>query len=157
LLLYSLVLGLSLGMVVLKPAPLAVLYVVLGLALLRALLEWSLRYRDLRRVLPIPRESPWITWPAVVVLLALPWTVDGWLPSREAMTWTLLGIGALAVTSTAGLVLTSFDLAHWDRTVEANTPPSVDERLGGENDEARRSKDAGTRRDIGAQGVRRSS
>lgn len=143
LLLYSLVLGISLGLVVIRPVPLAVVYAALGLALLRALVEWSLRYRDLRRVLPIPRESPWIMWPAVGILLALPWAMDGWEPSREAMTWTLLGAGALAVMSTAGLVLTSFDLASWERTAQASAPESDDERLEARDDEARGSEVAG--------------
>lgn len=116
LLLYSLTLGLSLGLVVLRAVPLLVLYAMLSVALLRTLIEWTMRYRDLREVLPIPRESPWIMWPAVVVMLILPWGVDGWEPSREAMTWTLVGCGALAVMSTAGLVLTSFDLVSWEST-----------------------------------------
>lgn len=114
-LLYTMVLGIALGLVVLEPLWLAVLYVLIGLTLLRALGEWTLRYRDLRKMLPIPRESPWIMWPAVVVTLALPWVLGGWEPGREAMTWTLFLAGGLALTGTAGLVLTSFDLAHWDQ------------------------------------------
>lgn len=116
LLLYSLVLGMSLGLVVLRAAPLLVLYAVLALALIKALVEWSKRYHDLRKVLPIPRESPWIMWPTVVVLLVLPVVLDGWELSRESMTWMLLGIGALAVVSTVGVLLTSFDLVNWEST-----------------------------------------
>lgn len=114
-LLYTLVLGISLGLVVLEPLWFAVLYALIGLALVRAMGEWTLRYRDLRRVLPIPRDSPWIMWPAVIITLALPWVLGGWDPGREAMTWTLFLAGGLALASTAGLVLTSFDLARWDR------------------------------------------
>lgn len=116
LLLYSLVLGMSLGLIVLRPVPLLVMYAVLGLALIRSLAEWSKRYHDLRTVLPIPRESPWILWPAVAVLLVLPFVLDGWELSRESTTWMLLGIGALAVMSTAGMVLTSFDLVSLEST-----------------------------------------
>lgn len=129
LLLYSLALGISVGLVVLPPVPLLVLYCVLGLALVRALVEWSLRYRNLRGVLPIPRESPWIMWPAVMALLALPLVLGGWEPSRESMTWTLLGAGALAVVSTAGMVLTSFDLASLEQTTRASPQASDDERI----------------------------
>jgi hypothetical protein len=132
LMLYSLVLGVALGLVVLPPVPLALVYVGLGVALLRALVEWTARHRDLRKTLPIPWESPWIIWPAVVILLVLPWVIDGWEPSREAMTWTLLGTGALAVTSTAGLVLTSFDLASWEGTLPSNRSEAVDQQDGGE-------------------------
>lgn len=120
LLLYSVVLGISLGLVVLRPVPLALLYAVLSLALLRTLVEWSMRYRDLRKVLPIPWESPWIMWPAVTVLLVVPWVAEGWEPTREAMAWTLLGTGALAMMSTAGLVLTSFDLANWEGSAQTS-------------------------------------
>jgi hypothetical protein len=123
LLLYSLVLGISLGVVVLRPVPLLVLNGLLGLALLKTLVEWSRCYRNLREVLPIPRESPGIMWPAVVLLLTLPWVMDGWDPGRESMTWTLLGSGVLAVVSTAGLVLTSFDLASWEGTAQRGREP----------------------------------
>lgn len=135
LLLYSLVLGVSLGLVVFHPLPLAVAFAVFGLAVLATLVEWTRRYRDLRLVLPIPRESPWLMWPAVVVLLGLPWVVDGWQLGRETMTWVLLGAGALAVTGTAGLVLTSFDLAGWEAA--AAPAPSEAKRVGGELDEGR--------------------
>lgn len=56
-------LGISLGLIVLRPVPLVLLYAALGLAMLRELLEWSLRYRELRKVLPIPWESPWTCGP----------------------------------------------------------------------------------------------
>ncbi|HEX6234781.1 MAG TPA: hypothetical protein VFZ63_16755 [Jiangellaceae bacterium] len=135
LLLYSLALGISLGLVVLPPVALLVLYVVLSLALVRALVEWSVRYRNLRGVLPIPRESPWIMWSAVIALLALPLVLGGWEPGRESMTWTLLGAGALAVVSTAGMVLTSFDLASLEETTRANPPASDDDGLAARRDE----------------------
>jgi hypothetical protein len=48
------------------------------------------------------------------------------------MMWTLLGTGALAVTSTAGLVLTSFDLASWEGTLPSNRSEAVDQQDGGE-------------------------
>lgn len=45
------------------------------------------------------------------------------------MTWTLLGAGALAVVSTAGMVLTSFDLASLEETTRESPPASDDERI----------------------------
>lgn len=118
-LLYSLVLGVALGLVVLEVFWFTVMYVLLGLALMRTLVSWTRRYRELRRVIPVPRESPWLMWPAVVGALVLPWAVGGWQPAREAMAWTLLLAGGLALASTAGLVLTSFDLARWEEAGQA--------------------------------------
>lgn len=153
LLLYSLVLGMSLALVVLRPLPLAFLYGTLGLAVLGGLVEWTRRYRDLRLVLPVPRESPWLMWPAVVLLLGFPWVLDGWQLGRETMTWMLLGVGSLAVMSTAGLVLTSFDLAGWEAAAAAG--PSDEERVGGGVDEDRGPEDGRAGRDLGAKSVRR--
>jgi hypothetical protein len=135
LMLYVIVLALSLGLVVLRPVWLGALYGVLAAALLAALVDWTLRYRDLRRVLPIPRSSPWITWPVMLAVLVLPWVVDGWEPSREAMTATALLAGAFGLMSTADLLLTSFDLASWEaaarRAVRPDTPPEPgDDRAG---------------------------
>jgi hypothetical protein len=113
-LLYTLVLAVALGLVVLEPVWFTVMYALLALALIRALVTWTARYRGLRQVLPIPRESPWLMWPAVVGALVLPWVLGGWEPQREAMAWTLLLAGGLALAGTAGLVLTSFDLARWE-------------------------------------------
>lgn len=115
LLLYALVLGISLGLVVLSPAWFALLYALLAAALVKTLIEWTLRYRSLRKIVPVPRDSPWITWPVVAFMLTLPWMLDGWNPSREAMVWTLFLAGGLAVWSTVSMLLTSFDLASWER------------------------------------------
>lgn len=115
LLLYSLVLGISLGLVVLSPVWFALLYALLAAALVKVLVEWTVRYRDLRKIVPVPRDSPWITWPVMAVTLALPWVLDGWNPRREAMVWTVFLAGGLAVWSTASMLLTSFDLASWER------------------------------------------
>jgi hypothetical protein len=128
LLLYAMVLGISLGLVVLRRPWLTALYLVLGVAILAALVEWTRCYRALRRVLPIPRASPWITWSAIAVTLAWPWAVDGWSPDREPMTTAVLFAGALALMSTADLLLRSFDLAGWERT--ARDPPAPDEMSG---------------------------
>jgi hypothetical protein len=115
LLLYALVLVVSLGLVVLRPGWLAVSFVLVGLPLLKAQVTWTLRYRDLRRVLAVPWESYWLSWAATSVALALPWALDGLTPGREAMTWSMLLAGAFALSSTAGLLLTSFDLSKIER------------------------------------------
>jgi hypothetical protein len=121
--LYALVLGLSLGLVVLRPGWVAVLHGLLSILALIALAEWTSRYAELRRVVPIPRSSPWVTWPVILGTLALPWVIGGWTPAREAMTWTVLLAGALALMSTADLLLKSFDLANWERAARGDTPP----------------------------------
>jgi hypothetical protein len=132
LLLYAMVLGISLGLVVLRRPWLTALYIVLSVALVAALVEWTRCYRALRKVLPIPRASPWITWSAITVTLVWPWAVDGWRPDREAMTATVLFAGALALLSTADLLLRSFDLVGWERV--ARDPPAPDEKSGGPPD-----------------------
>lgn len=115
LLLYALVLLLSLGLVVLRPSWLVAGFVLVSLALLRALVEWTLRYRDLRRVVPLPRDATWLTWVTTAVVIGLPWVLGGLSPGREDLVWSLLLAGALALQSTAGLLLTSFDLAKLEQ------------------------------------------
>ncbi|NDL57177.1 hypothetical protein [Phytoactinopolyspora mesophila] len=123
LLLYTLVLGISLGVVMLRPAWFAVVFIVLSVAAIRVLLEWTRRYHDLRAVMPIPRESPWLVWPIVLLTVALPWVLDGWAPGRQALSWSLLFAGVLALAMTVGLVLTSFDLAAWEKLTGSSTEP----------------------------------
>jgi hypothetical protein len=125
LLLYLLVLAISLGEVVLRRPWMLALYGAVGLALLASMVAWVQAYRDLSRVLPIPRSSPWIVSPAIVGMLALPFVLDGWEPGREALTWTLLIAGLLAIMSTTDMLLTSFDLARLEQM--ANQPVDADE------------------------------
>jgi len=121
-LLYALVVSIALGLVVLRPIWVLSIYAVLSLGLIRALLEWTRRYRELGETLPIPRDSPWFAWPTTVFILVLPFVLDGWEPSRQAMTLTLLLAGTLALMSTADLLLTSFDLKDWEEAARKNRP-----------------------------------
>lgn len=130
LLLYSLVLGLSLALIALERLWVTVLYVLLSVCIVTALVAWTLRYRDLRKVLAIPRDSPWYTWLAVLGMLVLPWVLDGRNPSREALTLTLFVAGAVAFMSTTNLLLTSFDLAALEKAArEGDGQPSRRTRL----------------------------
>lgn len=120
-LLYSVVLGLSLGLIVLRPLWVTVLLAVLGLAVVAGLVEWTLRSRSLsREVRKAARIQPWLAWPVVVIPLALPWLIGGWGPSREAFTWTILLTGAVAFMNTASLVLLAFDLTAIERAAHAD-------------------------------------
>jgi hypothetical protein len=127
LLFYSLVLGLSLALVALHHLWAVLVYLFIGAGVIPALVSWTRRYRDLRRVVPIPRDSPFYLWPAVVLMLAIPWVADGVEPTREALTWTLLVAGVLAFLSTAGMLLTSFDLAAFDKAARSDGVPTGDE------------------------------
>jgi hypothetical protein len=123
LMLYTLVLVLCLGLVVLRPPWVVGLFVLVALALVRAAAEWTLRYRELRRVIPAPRESTWLVWSVITVLLAVPWALGGTVPGRDALVWSLLLAGALAVQSTAGLLLTTFDLARLEELARRGSAP----------------------------------
>lgn len=115
-LLFSMVLGLSLGIIALDPVWLTVLFVALSAAIVVGLVQWTLRSRELtpelRRVV---RIHPWVGWPVFLVPLALPWVLGGWLPGREDLTWTLFLAGAVAFMTTADLMLLAFDLAAIER------------------------------------------
>jgi hypothetical protein len=119
LLLYALVLVLSLGLVVLRPGWLTVVFALVSLGLLRALVEWLLRYRDLRSVVPLPWDGPWLTGSVTAVVVGLPWVLGGLTPGREELAWSLLLAGALALQSTLGLLLTSFDLAKLEEAARS--------------------------------------
>lgn len=89
-LLCSMVLGLSLGLIALNPLWLTVLFMLLSLAIVVGLVQWTRRSRELSPVLrQAVRIHPWVAWPAFLLFLGLPWVLDGWLPGREALTWTL--------------------------------------------------------------------
>jgi hypothetical protein len=116
LLLYSLALALSLALLVLEPAWVTVTFVVLGIAILVALVSFTLRARDLQRVMArMHVASLWIAWPPVLVTLALPWAAEGLNPGREVFTATILLSGALAFVGTASLVLVAFDLTALEK------------------------------------------
>jgi hypothetical protein len=118
LVLYTLVLVLALGLVVLRPGWSLAAFVLVALWLVRAELEWTARYRELRAVVPIPRESTWLVWGVTAVVLAVPWVTGDPVPGREAMTWSLLLAGGLALQSTAGLLLTTFDLTRLEEAAQ---------------------------------------
>jgi hypothetical protein len=146
LLLYSLALGLSLALLVLEPAWITVTFVVLGIAIIGALVSFTLRARDLRRVMArMHVASLWIAWPPVLVTLALPWVTEGLNPGREAFTASILLSGAFAFVGTASLVLVAFDLSALEK--EATTrgaPPGRDREPAGGSEDGVPGADPGT-------------
>lgn len=117
--LYVFVLGCSLGLAVLDPTWMRVLFAALAIVLVAALVDWNLRYVALAGVVQLPRSSPWITWPIVVALLVWPWAIGGWSPDRGAYTAAALLAGGLGLVSTVGLLLTTFDLSVFEARDEA--------------------------------------
>lgn len=118
LLLYSLVLGLSLGLVALERAWLTALYVLLGVAVVAALLDVTRASRDLPGPIRVQHGQVWIAWPPILVTLAAPWALDGADPSREAYAWTLILGGGLAFVLTASLLLLTFHLAALEQATQ---------------------------------------
>lgn len=120
-LLYAVVLGLSLGLIALRPLWVTVLFVVLSLAVVTGLVQWTFRSRSVsREVRKAARIQSWLAWPIVVFPLALPWLIGGWEPGREAFTWTIFLEGAVAFMNTASLVLLAFDLTAIERAAHAD-------------------------------------
>lgn len=119
-LLYSLVLGLSLGLIVLDPVWVAVLFAVLSLVVVAGLVELTIRTRnlspELRRAV---RIHPLLAWPMVLLPLALPWFLGGWTPDREALALAVFLGGAMAFMNTLGLLLLAFDLEAIERASRA--------------------------------------
>lgn len=136
--LYGLVLGVALGLVALEPLWITLLYAVLSLAVLAAMLEWTIRSRAVspafRRAV---RVKPLFAWPFLIVPLAVPWALDGWPLGREALVSVLLFGGGVAFLNTADLVLLAFDLASIERTVEGEDPRGADRLHGGSGASAR--------------------
>jgi hypothetical protein len=113
LVLYALPLLLSLTLVVLDPAWNRVLFALLSVVLLVANVDTLMRVRALAKV---TRSSVFLVnelvgTAAVLVLVALPWVLGGFEPTREDLTWAILlslGAGFLSVSA---LVLSIFDAA----------------------------------------------
>jgi len=111
--LYSLVLGLALGLVVFEPGWVAIAFAPAGLATLATLVAFTRHARRLARERPdwLHPISAWLPWPPALLALGLPWAIGGFSPDREAFVPTLLLTGGLALIATASLVLVTFELA----------------------------------------------
>lgn len=117
LLLYSLVLGLSLALVAFGPVWSTVLFVLLGLAVLAALVLFTRRTLDLSRARPdwIRPFWAWLPWPPTLITLALPWLLGGLSPDRDAFVASIFVGGATAFQATASLVLLTFEVAALEK------------------------------------------
>ena len=118
---YSLVLGLSLGLIALQPLWVTFLFLALSLGIVVGLVDWT-RWgralsRDLRRAV---RIRPVLAWPIVLIPLALPFVLGGWEPDREALSTSLFLEGAVAFANTVSLLLLAFDLAAIERAAHSD-------------------------------------
>jgi hypothetical protein len=84
LVLYALVLGLSVGLVVLERAWLTALYIVLGAAVIAALVDVTRAGRDLPAPIRRQHGQVWMAWPPILATLVVPWAAEGIDPTRDA-------------------------------------------------------------------------
>jgi hypothetical protein len=116
--LYSLVLGLAIGLVALDDMWVSVLFVALSLAVLVAMVEWTVRGRRVsHRFRRAVRVNLALAWPMLIVVLGVPWVLGGWPLERESLAWAVFLGGAVAFWNTADLVLLAFDIAAIEREV----------------------------------------
>ena len=118
---------LSLTLVALDPVWSRVLFVVLSVVLIAANIDSAIRIR------PIARTSGMLALSVnealgtigVVLLVALPWILGGFSPTREDLTWAILFAFLIGFLSFSAVVLSAFDLARLDggETVDDDQPP----------------------------------
>jgi hypothetical protein len=137
LLLYALPLSLSLTLVVLGLNWNRVLFAVLSLLLLAANVDSVVRIRGVARVTgsKVLLANELLGTAAVLALVALPWILGGFHPTREDLTWAILLSFASAFVSVGALVLAVFDTATYETPVAGGAqqasewrPPAVGAR-----------------------------
>jgi hypothetical protein len=123
LLLFTFPLGLSLTLVVLKPAWNAVIFALLSLALVAANVDTAIRVRSVREATgsPVLLVNEIVGTIGVLVLVITPWLLGGLEPTREDFTWAILISFATAFLSVIVLVLSAFDLARSHRLEPGRT------------------------------------
>lgn len=120
-LLYALVLALSLALVLLETRWASVVLIVMSAMVVLTLVEWTVRSRTVRRMVRIRGTSVWGGWTLALLPLLVPWIVDGWAPSRQTLTLTLVLVGAFAFANSVGLLLVAFDLADLEKAASASS------------------------------------
>jgi len=115
LLLYALVLAVSLALVAFEPLVVTALYVLLSMAVIAALVEMTVRARQLPTAVRRRHAAAWLVWPPTIIALALPALTGGWPLAAPALTDAVFLVGALAFFLTGGLLLFAFDLAGVER------------------------------------------
>jgi hypothetical protein len=115
LLLYALPLGLSLTLVVLGPNWNRVLFVLLSLMLLAANVDSFVRVRAVARVTgsTVLLVNEVLGTVAVLTLVAIPWVLGGFHPTREDLTWAILLSFASGFLSVGAVVLSVLDTAKY--------------------------------------------
>jgi hypothetical protein len=117
LILYTLPLGLSLTLVVLSLNWNRVIFALLSVILLVANVDSFTRVRGIASLTgsPILLVNELLGSVAVVILVALPWILGGFHPTREDLTWAILLSFASGFFSVIALVMSAFDIARFER------------------------------------------
>lgn len=119
---YALPLFVPLALAALEPIWGAAAFIALGAVLLLTTLDTGRRIlksggMGVSRALAV---NQWLCTAAVIVLVALPWIIGGWVPPAAAFIPSLLLATVVGFTSTAALIMTQFDataaMAESDRT-----------------------------------------
>ena len=115
---------LSVALVALDPAWSRGLFVLLSLVLIAANVD------SVRNIRPIARSSGMralfvneaLGTVGVLFLIAVPWLLGGFSPTREDLTWAILIAFLIGFLSFSSIVLSAFDLVHLDAGEKAETP-----------------------------------
>jgi hypothetical protein len=118
LVLYALPLGLSLSLVVLRPVWSRVLFALLSLMLLAANLDTAVRIRAVARATGSTAllVNELVGSVAVLAIVAVPWILGGFHPTREDLAWAILLAFGTGFASISALMLFVLDLARFEAT-----------------------------------------
>ncbi len=111
-LLYGMSVILAMSLVALELDRVAVVYSLLSILLVWSVIRTSQAIRRLHQVLEVRIMSQLALWSAAMVVVAGPWVLGGSNPTRSQFAWSIAVIGLLAFASSAGLVLSTFDIAR---------------------------------------------
>lgn len=111
-LLYGMTLLLSLALVVLGPQLVSLIYAALSVLLLGSVSHTSVAIRRLHEAVEIRVMSQLGMWSAAAAIIGLPWILGGSNPTRQDLTLAIALIGIFAFTSSASLVLSTFDISR---------------------------------------------
>ena len=129
LLLYSMSLAITLGLVVLDERWVALTTAVLSIAVVATAVELTLRHRALAGVAHIGGTSPWLMWVTLAFVLLPPWIAGGLQPGRTLLTLAALLTGVFAFVNTIGLLLSAFDIERMLHIPPAGDLPDDHERV----------------------------
>ncbi len=128
LLLYSLSLAVTLGLVVLDEVWVTLIAAALTIAVVASAVEVTVRHRALAGVADVGGTSPWLVWATLAFVLLPPWIAGGVQPGRTLLTLAALLTGASAFVNTIGLLLSAFDIERMLHIPRAGEPPDQQER-----------------------------